>query len=128
MPMPTIPGIPPETWEQLLQILAQLNTSVVELGEQGITTFEQLRQWLTLQGYELVEISEVVGYTIAKTEAVDPTTTNAEAAEAQAHSVRRNPLRRGLTGGRTSDRFMVTCKPWSFLFIETSLSDRDPLS
>lgn len=79
MPMPTIPGVPPETWEQLLQILAQLNTSVVELGEQGITTFEQLRQWLTLQGYELVEISEVVGYTIAKTEAVDPTTTNAVA-------------------------------------------------
>lgn len=79
MPMPTIPGVLPETWEQLLQILAQLNTSVVELGEQGITTFEQLRQWLTLQGYELVEISEVVGYTIAKTEAVDPTTTNAVA-------------------------------------------------
>lgn len=79
MPMPTIPGIPPETWEQILQILAQLNTSVVELGEQGITTFEQLRQWLMLQGYELVEISEVVGYTIAKTEAVDPATTNAVA-------------------------------------------------
>lgn len=79
MPMPTIPGVPPETWEQILQILAQLNTSVVELGEQGITTFEQLRQWLTLQGYELVEISEVVGYTIAKTEAVDPATTNAVA-------------------------------------------------
>lgn len=79
MPMPTIPGIPPETWEQILQILSQLNTSVVELGEQGITTFEQLRQWLMLQGYELVEISEVVGYTIAKTEAVDPATTNAVA-------------------------------------------------
>lgn len=79
MPMPTIPGIPPETWEQLLEILASLNTDIVELGEQGITTFEQLKQWLTMQGYELVEISEVVGYTIAKTSAVDPTTTNAVA-------------------------------------------------
>ena len=79
MPMPTIPGIPPETWEQILQILSQLNTSVVELGEQGITTFEQLRQWLATQGYELVEISEVVGYTVMKTTPVDPATTNAVA-------------------------------------------------
>lgn len=79
MPMPTIPGIPPETWELLLQIIGQLNTSIVELQEQGITTFEQLRQWLMLQGYELVEISEVVGYTVCKTTAVDPTTSNAVA-------------------------------------------------
>ena len=79
MPMPTIPGVPPETWELLLQIIGQLNTSIVELQEQGITTFEQLRQWLMLQGYELVEISEVVGYTVCKTTAVDPTTSNAVA-------------------------------------------------
>lgn len=79
MSMPTIPGIPPDTWEQLLQILATLNTSVVELEKQGITTLDQLKQWLATQGYELVEISEVVGYTIAKTEAVDPTTSNAVA-------------------------------------------------
>lgn len=79
MPVPTIPGIPPETWEQILQVLSQLNTSVVELEEQGITTFEQLKQWLATQGYELVEISEVVGYTVCKTTAVDPTTSNAVA-------------------------------------------------
>ena len=79
MPMPTIPGIPPETWDLLLQIIGQLNTSIVELQEQGITTFEQLRQWLMLQGYELVEISEVVGYTVCKTTSVDPTTSNAVA-------------------------------------------------
>lgn len=79
MPMPTIPGIPPETWDLLLQIIGQLNTSIVELQEQGITTFEQLRQWLMLQGYELVEISEVVGYTVCRTTAVDPTTSNAVA-------------------------------------------------
>lgn len=79
MSMPTIPGIPPDTWEQILQVLSQLNTSVAELGEQGITTFEQLKQWLATQGYELVEISKVVGYTVCKTTAVDPTTSNAVA-------------------------------------------------
>lgn len=79
MPMPTIPGIPPEVWEQLLQILSDMGTDVAVLTEQGITSFDGLKNWLELQGYELVEISEVVGYTIAKTSAVDPTTTNAVA-------------------------------------------------
>lgn len=77
MPMPTIPGVPPEVWTQLLQLLGQMGTDIQTITSQGITTFDGLKQWLTTQGYELVEISEVVGYTIAKTTAVDPANTNA---------------------------------------------------
>lgn len=79
MPVPTIPGVPPEVWTQVLQILQQMGTDIATITEQGITTFEGLKQWLITQGYELVEISEVVGYTICKTTAVDPTETNAVA-------------------------------------------------
>ena len=77
IPTPTIPGVAPETWTLLIQALQAQGTDVATITEQGIITWDQMRQWLSTQGYELIEISEVVGYTLAKVSAVDPANTNA---------------------------------------------------
>lgn len=62
MSLPTITGVPPETWEQILQILNQLGVTVLDLAQQGITTYEGaggLKEYLTNNGWELKEVWEL---------------------------------------------------------------------
>ena len=56
---PTITGVPPETWEQILQILNQFGITVWDLTQQGITTWEGaggLKEYLLNNGWELKEV------------------------------------------------------------------------
>ena len=56
---PTITGVPPETWEQILQILNQFGLTVMDLAQMGITTYEGaggLKEYLQSSGWELKEV------------------------------------------------------------------------
>lgn len=56
---PTITGVPPETWEQILQLLNQFGITVWDLTQQGITTWEGaggLKEYLLNNGWELKEV------------------------------------------------------------------------
>ena len=56
---PTITGVPPETWEQILQILNQFGLTVMDLAQMGITTYEGaggLKEYLINNGWELKEV------------------------------------------------------------------------
>ena len=56
---PTITGVPPETWEQILQILNQFGLTVADLTNMGITAYEGaggLKEYLTNSGWELKEV------------------------------------------------------------------------
>ena len=56
---PTITGVPPETWEQILQILNQFGLTVADLSSMGITAYEGaggLKEYLTNSGWELKEV------------------------------------------------------------------------
>ena len=78
MPMPTITGVAPEVWEQLLQILSNMGTDIATITEQGITTYGELVEYMHTQGYEPVYLQTIqetfAGW--AKVSAVDPTTSN----------------------------------------------------
>lgn len=76
-PLPTVPGTVPETWNALLQALQAQGYDIATITEQGITTINQLKEWAAAQGLELIEISEVVGYTFAKVAPADPANTTA---------------------------------------------------
>lgn len=77
IPTPTIPGTIPATWDALMQALQVQGYDVATITEQGITTLNQLKDWAAAQGLELIEISEVVGYTFAKVAPSDPASTTA---------------------------------------------------
>lgn len=73
----TIPGVSPQSWTSLLAALSAAGTDVATLSEQGITTIDQLKAWLAENNYELIEISDVVGYTLARITPVDAANSNA---------------------------------------------------
>lgn len=79
MSLPTITGVPPETWEQILQILNQLGVTVWDLAQQGITTWEGaggLKEYLLNNGWELKEVWDLK-YMWFQTGAGDVTQSNA---------------------------------------------------
>lgn len=76
---PTITGVPPETWEQILQILNQFGVTVWDLTQQGITTWEGaggLKEYLLNHGWELKEVWDLK-YMWFQTGAGDATQSNA---------------------------------------------------
>lgn len=79
MPLPTITGVPPEVWDQVLQILQQFGVTVWDLTEQGITTWEGaggLKEYLLNHGWELKEVWDLK-YMWFQTGAGDVTQSNA---------------------------------------------------
>lgn len=76
---PTITGVPPETWEQILQLLNQFGVTVWDLTQQGITTWEGaggLKEYLLNHGWELKEVWDLK-YMWFQTGAGDVTQSNA---------------------------------------------------
>lgn len=76
---PTITGVPPETWEQILQLLNQFGVTVWDLTQQGITTWEGaggLKEYLLNHGWELKEVWDLK-YMWFQTGAGDATQSNA---------------------------------------------------
>lgn len=79
MSLPTITGVPPEIWEQVLQILNQFGVTVWDLTQQGITTWEGaggLKEYLLNHGWELKEVWDLK-YMWFQTGAGDVTQSNA---------------------------------------------------
>ena len=79
MSLPVITGVPPEVWEQLLQILNQFGVTVWDLAQQGITTWEGtggLQEYLLNHGWEVKEVWEMK-YMWFQTGAGDVTQSNA---------------------------------------------------
>lgn len=79
MSLPVITGVPPETWEQILQILNQFGVTVWDLTQQGITTWEGaggLQEYLLNHGWEVKEVWEMK-YMWFQTGAGDVTQSNA---------------------------------------------------